>query len=393
MPNYTPFNLLIQQQYARIRGQQRDAALTPESPVKKEEELGVPGGAGGLASGPATGPATGTAAGAAAGAAVGGTTGVAAGAAAGAAAGTATGAAAGAARGAGFPYPYNLSAAAAALMQMSMFRQQMLTAAIIKMMELCDVVLVKLNLTHQLEYWQKMASDYISETGVIHFTVQQPGTTDSRPLEFAQPVLARVIHQVTTHGLLQLEVHPSKIRAQFLSNDTLYLESLCVTMTHRFHDGLLMCFKGTVRAIFNPQLKVEWMDLVMGLFVPSVEWLAVKQIVASIDSHHSPELRLHYAQSQVDVFLQMSKLGFKDAAMRVMQILDVMSYMRPLMMYYAHTAAQGGKTKMGPIAALEQYVAMAHQSAEQAQRARANMAKRKADEELSPKSMDKKRKQ
>ncbi|ODV97462.1 hypothetical protein PACTADRAFT_49183 [Pachysolen tannophilus NRRL Y-2460] len=225
-------------------------------------------------------------------------------------------------------------------------RKQISNFATMRFLEFCELVGIKAE--KELSYWQKITSDYFTENGLFRYSVRN--NNDVRNFEFSVPLIPRFFNSIFKSGVTRFEFVPNNIRIQVLPNGAAYLESSRSSIKHWYSDDSYVTIYGTVRAMFNQELKIDWFDFQTHHFTPGLDWPALESFLSMPDNDLASLKNIDDLKKNFKVFQSMSNFGLQESVMRVVQVSDVMAHLKTLMIYSV------GHECSGPLSALEHFV-------------------------------------
>lgn len=275
----------------------------------------------------------------------------------------------------GTPMKQNgMNAAAQNEINAKIFKRNLGNAGVMRILDLIDIVSNEpYERLSTLEFWTRFVQSYFLPNAVIRFTPVP--TLAQQPLElyidgFAHPppgklyeldvltaprfLVASVLSQSSTKHQITLP----GIKLQVMHNGSVFIVSQ-LNLQFSYGDGTSATVQGTCRISLNKDYRIDWIDCRCTSYQPLIS-------IASLEKHWQQHRSLpdeHMEASGVSTdFLERlresaqsirtsSNSGIHDAAMRVMQIGDLMTYLKPLMSF----SLTNGITL--PLKALEGYMA------------------------------------
>lgn len=252
-------------------------------------------------------------------------------------------------------------------------RKYLSNLAILRTHEIINLLNVSSNKLNDMKYWNQIMGETFTPYGVFRYSRKHQD--DIRQFEFAAVVVPSVMRSFGSSGVARLEIVPHQLRAQLLSNGSIFFECPRCLLTYFFPDGSYITNFTHFKGVFDTTLRIEWLDMFTYSFVPGVEWGALEsklsdpllckqifeklsQVDASksysapgdksrVKSENNGEANsrtpnnsetpifgaLTQLRSQFKVFQNVSSFGIQEGFMRVLQVNDVMSYLKNLKIY------------------------------------------------------------
>ena len=245
-------------------------------------------------------------------------------------------------------------------------RKYLSNLAILRAHEIINLLNVSNDKLNDMKYWVKIMSELFTPYGLFRYSRKQQD--DIRQFEFTAVVIPSVMRAFGSSGVAKLEIVPHQLRAQVLSNGTIFFECPRCLLTYFFPDGSYMTNFTHFKGVFDTALKIEWLDMFTYSFVPGVEWASLEtklsdpkisaEIFEKLSSANSktstepkkgsnsskmvaaqPDLgslqfqAMAKLRSQFKVFQNVSSFGIQEGFMRILQVNDVMSYLKNLKIY------------------------------------------------------------
>lgn len=260
-------------------------------------------------------------------------------------------------------------------------RKYLSNMAILRLHEIINLLNVSTGSIDSYGYWHRFVTDFFAPYGVSRYS--RKNGDETRQFEFTMPIIPTILHSLAAVGVFRLEFVPQQLRAQVLSNGTIFFECPRCTITSHYSDGSYMTNFSQIKGIFDSMLKVEWIDVCIHSFVPGIEWNSLERLIGDErvchevfnslkppnsldDSKQNPSgtsnlprdgtvpanfSTITKLRSQFKVFQSISSFGVHEGFMRVLQVNDVMSYLKNLKVYQK---VNGIKS---PLETLEAFVA------------------------------------
>lgn len=181
------------------------------------------------------------------------------------------------------PYPYPL-------------RKYLSNLAILRAHEIINLLNVSNNKLNDMKYWVRIMSELFTPYGLFRYSRKHQ--EDIRQFEFTAVVIPSVMRSFGSSGVARLEIVPHQLRAQVLSNGTIFFECPRCLLTYFFPDGSYMTNFTHFKGVFDTSLKIEWLDMFTYSFVPGVEW-------------GSLETKLSDLSVSAEIFAKLSSAGDK----------------------------------------------------------------------------------
>ncbi|AET40831.1 Mfg1p Ecym_6460 [Eremothecium cymbalariae DBVPG len=244
-------------------------------------------------------------------------------------------------------------------------RKYLSNMAILRAHEVVNQINLSMGRIDDYEYWDKFANDIFTPNGILRYA--RKNGDDTRLFEFVMPIIPSLLKFLGSTGVVRIEVVPQQLRVQVLSNGTIFFEYPRCTVTYFYPDGSYMTNFSQIKGIFDATLKIEWCDICTYSFVPGIEWNSLERVIsdhkvsyeifqALSDPNATPNLgvdenkdysvnkadvqqvppnfnAITQLRSQFKVFHNISSFGIHESLMRVLQVNDVMSYLKNLKVY------------------------------------------------------------
>lgn len=229
-----------------------------------------------------------------------------------------------------------------------------------------------------MKYWVKVMSELFTPYGLFRYSRKHQD--DIRQFEFTAVVIPSVMRAFGCSGVVKLEIVPQQLRAQVLSNGSIFFECPRCLLTYFFPDGSYMTNFTHFKGVFDTNLKIEWLGMFTYSFVPGVEWGSLEtklsdpavsaEIFGKLSSINEKKRSMNDSKvnlnksrndsrkgkfprqedsdadidairfeamtklrSQFKVFQNVSSFGIQEGFMRILQVNDVMSYLKNLKIY------------------------------------------------------------
>lgn len=261
-------------------------------------------------------------------------------------------------------------------------RKYLSNMAILRLHEIINLVNVSTDRVDDFGYWQRFTNDLFTPYGILRYSTQ--GGEETRQFEFTTPIIPLICNSLGSVGIVRLEMIPQQLRAQVLSNGTIFFDCPRCTTTFYYPDGSYMTNFSQVKGIFDSNLKIEWVEISSYSFVPGIEWSSLERLISSepvcheifkdlSNSRKKPESTedpknqeparnqdpkvpdnfsaITKLRSQFGVFHNISSFGIQESFMRALQVSDVISYLKNLKVY------QKVHNLQSPLTSLESFVA------------------------------------
>lgn len=220
-------------------------------------------------------------------------------------------------------------------------REQISNLATLKYLEFNQAVALQVKYPLDFESLKEVVGEFFdSERGILKYRFEQG--TEVNQCEVNASLIPRLFLTLVESGVCKTEPFSSVMQSSVLDSGCVYVESSRLSLKHWYSDGSNVTIYGTVKVMFNSQLKIEWMDFQTHHVVPGVEWPVIEQRLGF--PHDGIDMR-----SQFKVFKSLSSSGLQESVMRFLQVGDVMGHLGTLMVDSV------GKEK-GPFQALSNFV-------------------------------------
>ncbi|SCU98397.1 LAMI_0F14444g1_1 [Lachancea mirantina] len=262
-------------------------------------------------------------------------------------------------------------------------RKYLSNMAILRLHEILNLINVSTGRVDDFSYWQRFTHDLFTPYGIMRYSTK--GGEETRQFEFTTPIIPLICQSLGAVGIVRLETVPQQLRAQVLSNGTIFFDCPRCTTTYHYPDGSYMTTFAQMKGLFDSNLKIEWLEIVSYSFVPGIEWNSIERLIStstvfqdivrslnqkgpgqendfdksqkSVNGESKDEpMPLNFAaitklRSQFRVFHNISSFGIQESFMRALQVNDVLSYLKNLKVYQKIHNIQS------PLASLEALVA------------------------------------
>ncbi|SCU93260.1 LAFA_0F15456g1_1 [Lachancea sp. 'fantastica'] len=244
-------------------------------------------------------------------------------------------------------------------------RKYLSNMAILRLHEIINLINVSTGRVDDFDYWKRFTSDLFTPYGILRYSTK--GGEETRQFEFTTPIIPLICQSLGSVGVVRLEIVPQQLRAQVLSNGTIFFDCPRYTATYYYPDGSYMNNFSQVKGIFDSNLKMIWVEISSYSFVPGIEWSSLERLISSEplchqifkdlgQSHETPraqdqesdqqspsgqkepQVPTNFAaitnlRSQFGVFHNISSFGVQESFMRALQVNDVISYLKNLKVY------------------------------------------------------------
>lgn len=261
-------------------------------------------------------------------------------------------------------------------------RKYLSNMAILRLHEIINLINVSTGRIDDFDYWQRFTNDLFTPYGIMRYSTK--GGEETRQFEFTTPIIPLICQSLGSVGVVRLEMIPQQLRAQVLSNGTIFFDCPRCTTTFYYPDGSYMTNFSQIKGIFDSNLKLEWVEISTYTFVPGIEWSSLERLISSEPICHeifkdlgqahkkttnSDELKkqgtgrkpeqqipenfaaITKLRAQFGVFHNISSFGIQESFMRALQVNDVISYLKNLKVY------QKVHNLQSPLSSLEAFVA------------------------------------
>ncbi|SCU96326.1 LAME_0F15874g1_1 [Lachancea meyersii CBS 8951] len=265
-------------------------------------------------------------------------------------------------------------------------RKYLSNMAILRLHEIINLINVSTGSVNDFDYWKRFTSDLFTLYGILRYSTK--AGEETRQFEFTTPIIPLICQSLASVGVVRLEIVPQQLRAQVLSNGTIFFDCPRCTITFYYPDGSYMTNFSQVKGIFDSTLKIIWVEISSYSFVPGIEWSSLERLISSeilchqifkdLSKTHEkpqtsdqdpdqqptsggqePQMPTNFAaitklRSQFKVFHNISSFGVQESFMRALQVNDVISYLKNLKVY------QKVHNLQSPLSSLEALVASSH---------------------------------
>ncbi|AAS50594.1 ABL177Wp [Eremothecium gossypii ATCC 10895] len=264
-------------------------------------------------------------------------------------------------------------------------RKYLSNMALLRAHEVVNQVNQSMGKVDDYEYWSRFTKDIFAPDGVLRYA--RKNGDDTRLFEFAMPIIPSLLKFLGSTGVVRIEMVPQQLHVQVLSNGTIFFEHPRCPVTYFYPDGSYMANFSRIKGIFDASLKIEWCDVCTYSFVPGIEWNSLERVLsdqkvsqkifqALAGSNAPPDTvpdgnkdyslkmdqqmpanfsAITQLRSQFKVFHNISSFGLHESLMRVLQVNDVMSYLKNLKVYQRVNNIQS------PLESLRSFVAAAEE--------------------------------
>lgn len=252
------------------------------------------------------------------------------------------------------------------------FKRNLGNAGVMRILDLIDIVSNESaeKLT-TLDFWTRFVLSYFAPNAVMRFT-PAPGSpklpnesiidgfnrlANGRLYELDVLTAPRfLVASILSQALTKHQVTLPGIKSQVMNNGSVFIASQ-LNFQFTYADGTLGILQGTCRISLNKDYRIDWLDCRCLNYLSSIT-------MSSLEKHWHQfrslsDDKLDSVNSNGDFFERLcesaqsvrnsSNSGVHDTAMRIMQIGDLMTYLKPLM---AFSSANGINL---PLKALEGY--------------------------------------
>ncbi|CEP64608.1 Mfg1p LALA0_S12e02828g [Lachancea lanzarotensis] len=244
-------------------------------------------------------------------------------------------------------------------------RKYLSNMAILRLHEIINLINVSTGRVDDFDYWKRFTSDLFTPYGILRYSTK--GGEETRQFEFTTPIIPLICQSLGSVGVVRLEIVPQQLRAQVLSNGTIFFDCPRCTATYYYPDGSYMTNFSQIKGIFDSNLKMIWVEISSYSFVPGIEWSSLERLISheplchqifqelgqshetpqAPDQEHDqqspmgsngPKVPTNFAaitklRSQFGVFHNISSFGVQESFMRALQVNDVISYLKNLKVY------------------------------------------------------------
>ncbi|SCU94123.1 LADA_0G06700g1_1 [Lachancea dasiensis] len=261
-------------------------------------------------------------------------------------------------------------------------RKYLSNMAILRLHEIVNLINISTGRAEDFDYWMRFTNDLFTPNGILRYSTK--GGEETRQFEFTTPIIPLVCQSLGAAGVVRSEILPQQLRAQVLSNNTIFFDCPRCTTTYFYPDGSNMTNFSQIKGIFDSNLKMVWVEITSYSFVPGIEWSSLERLITSspvcheifqelsgnqIKSENSEDdskrpsagnggsrvptnfSAITKLRSQFGVFNNISSFGVQESFMRSLQVNDVISYLKNLKVY------QKANKLNSPLASLESIVA------------------------------------
>lgn len=252
------------------------------------------------------------------------------------------------------------------------FKRNLGNAGVMRILDLIDIVSNEpYERVSTLEFWTRFIQSYFAPNAVMRFT---PAATAPKPPSdsyidgFVHPPSGRLyeldvltaprflVASVLSQSLTKHQITLPGIKSQVMNNGSVFIASQ-LNLQFSYGDGTSGSVQGTCRISLNKDYRIDWIDCRCTSYQPMIS-------IASLEKdwqQHQNGDHLEANGASVDFIERLresaqsvrtsNNSGIHDTAMRIMQIGDLMTYLKPLMSF----SLTNGITL--PMRALEGYMA------------------------------------
>ncbi|SCV05309.1 LANO_0H04632g1_1 [Lachancea nothofagi CBS 11611] len=262
-------------------------------------------------------------------------------------------------------------------------RKYLSNMAILRLHEIINLINVSTGIVDDFEYWKRFTNDLFTPYGILRYSTK--GGEETRQFEFTTPIIPLICQSLGSVGVVRLEIVPQQLRAQVLSNGTIFFDCPRCTTTYYYPDGSYMTNFSQIKGIFDSNLKMVWVEISSYSFVPGIEWSSLERLISSepicheifqdlsqppkksekqddtlnppsVEDDQDPQMPSNFSaitklRAQFGVFHNISSFGVQESFMRALQVNDVISYLKNLKVY------QKVNNYRSPLGSLEALVA------------------------------------
>lgn len=223
-------------------------------------------------------------------------------------------------------------------------------------------------------FWKERLDVYFLPSASVRYTAKH--SNDVRCFDMSASMIPLIWAKIGACGLVKIDLVAPHLRAQTLSNGCILFHSPNTTCSYHYPDGSYMTHFIQMKGIFEPGLRIKWLELCAYNFVPGVEWQSLEKVLSdkeissriferlqSDDDNTTskthgdkneaevPELSsIQELRSNFSVFKGPSNVGTFEELVRFLQISDIMSALSDLIVY------QKKNEMKSPIDALSSYI-------------------------------------
>lgn len=215
----------------------------------------------------------------------------------------------------------------------SEIHRHLVNIAIVRLHEFHDLISMRMH-GSTLEYRRMAMADYFTPAAQVSVSLNL--ANDPRHYTFSYFLLAHLSSEMAS-GEVALDLSCKLVRAKVLQNGSTSLESPKFTSCLLFNDGSQLIHRGTLKVHINPDLRIERYDICVESKTTMVDAETIEKFLKNANESDSsvtspPGLSLFEAGNE-----RISKYGIQDSTLRLMQIGDVMSLMKPLMTFHSNS--------------------------------------------------------
>lgn len=158
------------------------------------------------------------------------------------------------------------------------FRKHLSNMVLLRIYEVFNHINMSMGKMTDYEFWNKFIRDLFTTNGVMRY-VRKNGE-EERLFEFVMPIIPSLLKFIGSSGVVRLEIVSQQIHTNVLSRGSVYFECDRCTITYYYPDGSYMTNFGQIEGIFDSMLKLEWCDMCIYSFVPGIEWNSLERVLS-----------------------------------------------------------------------------------------------------------------
>ncbi|OLL24688.1 Adhesion defective protein 1, partial [Neolecta irregularis DAH-3] len=196
---------------------------------------------------------------------------------------------------------------------------------------------------HNIAYWKKVIGDYFMDNAVMRYTSYHSTTKDQRLFEIPSGILPRYFLMNHESGIRQMQLLLDGPRDFMLPTGMLLVECPRASIIYWFENGIQVTVAGHLRVFYLPGvMRIDTFDfLTQSHFelIPRNILCKPSPVPTSVESSPTPSTNTR-RHSQVSEEIRIPEslvndFGITPKAMRCLEIVESLSYMRELMSFSA----------------------------------------------------------
>ena len=130
--------------------------------------------------------------------------------------------------------------------------------ALFKLTQFFEVLNSSSDQRANIEYWQTALGSFFTDNGFMKYTVSDGNM--NQVFELPAAFIPRFYQTFSNSGVLRIQVFLEESNPQRTNQGGVMVECSKATVTYTMADSTIHILSGTLRVLFNPQLKIEWME-------------------------------------------------------------------------------------------------------------------------------------